>query len=357
VPLTIIVTLSFYFKSANFSIGGFSPFGFQGIQTAIASGGVMFAYLGLHPIVSVASEVKNPKRNIPIALIICIILATLIYTALQVLFVGAIPSSSIHGGWGQIQDKFSLPFKDIAVALGLGWLAIIVVLDAIISPGGNGNIFMNTTSRLIYAWSRTGTFFQQFAKVDGKTGIPRSSLWLTFGLAVFWTLPFPSWNALVNVCSVALILSYAVAPISTAAFSINAKDLHKPFTLKGSAIISPLSFIFVTFIVYWAGWKTISWLLGFQLLMAVLYIVFTKFRSQSEVSFAQQLKSAWWLIAYYVMMLLFCYFGSFGGGLGVLKDPYDLILIAIGALAIYYWAKYTGLPKAIIDHDEPSHKQ
>jgi amino acid transporter len=352
VPLTIIVTLSLHFKASNFTIGGFAPFGFEGIQGVISSGGVMFAYLGLHPIVSVAGEVKNPTRNIPIALIICIVLSTLIYTALQVLFIGSIPASSIHHGWAHIQSEFPLPFKDIAVALGLGWLAVIVVMDAVLSPGGNGNIFMNTTSRLVYAWSRNGTFFQQFSKVDRKTGIPRSALWLTFALSVFWTLPFPSWNALVNVCSVALILSYAVAPISIAAFNVNATHLHKPFKLKGGSVIAPISFIFVTYIVYWAGWNTISWLLGFQILMFIVYLVFTKFRKKSEVSLKQQLTSAWWLLAYYVMMLVFSYFGSFGGGRGVLTAPLDLILIAIGSLAIYYWAKYSGLPKAIIDEDD-----
>ena len=127
VPLTVIVTLAFYFKSGNFTMGEFAPGGFDGIQAAIATGGVMFAYLGLHPIVSVAGEVKNPQRNIPIALVICIILAALIYTALQVLFIGAIPSDMIKGGWSGIQDKFSLPFKDIAVVLGLGWLATLVI--------------------------------------------------------------------------------------------------------------------------------------------------------------------------------------------------------------------------------------
>jgi amino acid transporter len=142
--------LAFYFKPGNFSVEGFAPFGVQGIQAAISTGGVMFAYLGLHPIVSVAGEVKNPQRNIPIALIVCIVLAAIIYTLLQVLFIGSIPTNMLSGGWEKIQGEFALPFKDIAVALGLGWLATIVVLDAILSPGGNGNIFMNTTTRLVY---------------------------------------------------------------------------------------------------------------------------------------------------------------------------------------------------------------
>ncbi|UNL82886.1 APC family permease [Priestia koreensis] len=355
VPVTIIVVLAFHFKSGNFTVQGFAPFGFDGIQGAISTGGVMFAYLGLHPIVSVASEVKNPQRNIPIALVLCIILAAVIYTALQVLFIGAIPTDMISsGGWTSIQDKFSLPFKDIAVVLGLGWVASLVVFDAILSPGGNGNIFMNTTARLVYAWSRNGTLFKTFSKVDKATGIPRSSLWLSLGLSIFWTLPFPSWNALVNVCSVALILSYAIAPVSAATFSVNAKGLEKPFKLKGMNIIAPISFIFASFIVYWSGWKTISWLLGSQLIMFVVYLIFAKYVPTDKVKLPQQLKSSWWLVGYYIVMLIISYIGSFGGGKGLIDTPVDLIIIAIVSLAIFFWAKYSGLPKAMIDNDDES---
>lgn len=95
VPITIIIVLIFHFKSQNLSVEGFAPFGFTGIQAAISTGGVMFAYLGLHPIVAVAGEVQNPKRNIPIALIICIIVSTIIYTVLQVTFIGAIPAKRL----------------------------------------------------------------------------------------------------------------------------------------------------------------------------------------------------------------------------------------------------------------------
>lgn len=347
----------FHFKAANFATGDFSPFGFAGVQASISTGGVMFAYLGLHPIVSVASEVKNPQRNIPVALIICIIVSACVYTILQVVFIGAIPTDMLDHGWKAIGKEFSLPFKDIAVLLGLGWLATLVVLDAILSPGGNGNIFMNTTSRLVYAWARNGMLFRVFKKVNKPTGIPRPSLWLSFGLAVFWTLPFPSWDALVNVCSVALILSYAIAPVSAAALTVNAKHVEKPLKIKGMAVIAPISFIFASYIVYWSGWNTVSWLLGSQLVMFVIYWACKKFVPTDKVPFAQQLASAWWLVGYYMMLLIFSYLGNFGHGLGVLRTPYDLILIAVGSIAVFYWAKYTALPEAVIDYDEKKEEQ
>jgi amino acid transporter len=168
--------------------------------------------------------------------------------------------------------------------------------------------------------------FKVFAKVNKSTGIPRPSLWLSFALAVFWTLPFPSWDALVNVCSVALILSYAIAPVSAAALNVNAKQLNKLLQIKGMAVIAPVSFVFASYIVYWSGWNTVSWLLGSQLVMFAVYCVDVKKSvPKDDVSFAQQLKSSWWIVGYYVMLLILSYLGSFGNGVGLLRTPVDLI--------------------------------
>ena len=174
---------------------------------------------------SVASEVRNPQRTIPIALILSILLSTLIYVLLQLAFIGSIPTDMLAAGWHDVSKAFSLPYRDIALALGVGWLAVMVVADAMISPSGCGNIYMNATPRVVYGWAKTGTFFKVFTRVDEASGIPRAGLWLTFGLAIFWTLPFPSWEALINIVSAALVLSYAVAPVSVAALRRTAPDL------------------------------------------------------------------------------------------------------------------------------------
>ncbi|MFP3617651.1 aspartate:proton symporter, partial [Paraburkholderia sp. SIMBA_050] len=76
-------------------------------------------------------------------------------------------------GWHDVSKAFSLPYRDIALALGVGWLAVMVVADAMISPSGCGNIYMNATPRVVYAWAKTGTFFRVFTRVDEASGIPR----------------------------------------------------------------------------------------------------------------------------------------------------------------------------------------
>ncbi|KQL52885.1 aspartate:proton symporter [Heyndrickxia shackletonii] len=350
VPALTIVVLLTQLKSANFTIHGFAPSGFFGIESAISTGGVIFAYLGLTPIVSVASEAKNPQRTIPIALILSVVLSTIVYVLLQVAFLGSIPTNMLTGGWSGVGKEFSLPFKDIAAVLGLGWLVYFIVSDAIISPSGTGNIYMSTTPRVVYGWARSGTLFKIFTKVDEKSGIPRPAVWLSFILSVFWTLPFPSWEALISVVSAALVLSYAIAPIAAASFRRNAPDLPRPFYLKGMVILGPLSFIIATLIVYWSGWKTISWLLGSQIVMFIIYLFFKKWVPTKTVSFKQQVKSSMWLVFYYASIIVISYFGLFGGTEAI-KHPWDLLIVVVISIITYYWGSRTGLPKAVFDDD------
>lgn len=348
VPLLVIGVLFTFFKPANFHSQGFAPFGLSGIEMAVSAGGVIFAYLGLTPIISVASEVKNPQRTIPIALILSVLLSTAIYVLLQVAFLGGVPTEMLANGWAGISKELALPYRDIALALGVGWLAYLVVADAVISPSGCGNIYMNATPRVIYGWAQTGTFFKIFTRIDEKSGIPRPALWLTFGLSVFWTLPFPSWEALINVVSAALVLSYAVAPVCVAALRRNAPDMPRPFRVKWMSVLGPLSFIIAALIVYWSGWNTVSWLLGLQIVMFVVYLLCRRLVPTQHVSIAQQVRSSAWLIGFYAVTMVLSKLGSFGG-LGVLSHPFDTLVVAACAMGIYYWGAATGVPAHLVE--------
>ena len=351
VPTLIIVVLLSQLKGANFQVEGFAPFGIAGITSAITTGGIMFAYLGLQPIIGLAGEVRNPQRNVPIALIASTVLSAIVYVLLQVAFIGSIPTDKIGGSWASVADKFSLPYYDIATILGFGWLAFLVTSDAVVSPSGTGNIFMSTCSRVVFGWARNGTLFRVFSRINERTGIPRPALWLTLGLSIFWTLPFPSWNALVTVVSSALIFTYAVGPISAYALRRNAPEMPRPFYLKGIGLIGPLAFVVASLILYWAGWQTLSWLLGVQLLMFVVYLLVKNWVPTDRVSLAQQVKSSWWLVAYYAVMLVLSYLGSFDG-INLLKSPWDQILVALVSVGVYYWGGRTGLAQPIVDEDE-----
>ena len=337
VPALVALLLLGHLRPGNFTAHGFMPGGGAGIEAAISTGGIIFAYLGLTPIVSVASEVRDPQRSIPFALIASVLLSMLVYVLLQAAFVGSVPLALIAGGWAGLDGRLALPFHDIAVALGLAWLGTLVVADAIVSPGGTGNVYMSATPRVLYGWAQGGGLPRRMASLDPSSGVPGPALWLTFALAVFWTLPFPSWQALIGVVSSALMMSYALAPVSAAALRRTAPALPRPFRVRGFSLIAPLSFVIASLIVFWTGWAVLSWLLGVQLLACAGFAAVRRRRGAAAL-----LRHALWLPAWLGGLLLLSWLGSVGGT-GAIAHPLDDALVASFALLVFAWGARSGI--------------
>ena len=104
VPMATILIVALFasggMHGSNFhAADGFNPYGVKGILLAIPLSGIVFAYLGFEQADQLAGESKNPKRDIPIAVIGSIILGLIIYILLQLVFLLALPSSSIGAKW------------------------------------------------------------------------------------------------------------------------------------------------------------------------------------------------------------------------------------------------------------------
>ncbi|MGC8488703.1 MAG: APC family permease, partial [Clostridia bacterium] len=69
--------------------GGFMPYGFEPVLTAVAVGGIIYAYSGPRSAMSVAAEGSNPKRDVPFALLASVGFALVLYTGLQIAFLVA----------------------------------------------------------------------------------------------------------------------------------------------------------------------------------------------------------------------------------------------------------------------------
>ncbi|HEY3520672.1 MAG TPA: aspartate:proton symporter, partial [Rhodanobacteraceae bacterium] len=165
-------------------------------------------------------------------------------------------------------------------------------------------------------------------------------------------------SAMINVVSAALVLSYAVAPITTAALRRNAPDLPRPFRVRGFAVLGPLSFAIAALIVYWSGWNTVSWLLGVQIVLYAVYVPYRAWRSEDPGAVARDVRASLWLIVFYWLMIAASWLGTFGGT-AFIGSPWDSILAAVIALAVYRWGARAGLP--ISEHglsaeDEDTHE-
>ncbi len=151
IPVVTIIVLLFKFHGSNFSAGGgFMPYGIKALFGAIPSAGIVFAYLGFEQADQLAAEIKDPQKNLPRAILLATGIGIVIYVMLQVVFIGAMPTSELTKGWAGISntDILAGPFAGLAGIVGLGALAIVLRIDAFISPFGTGLMYQTSSSRV-----------------------------------------------------------------------------------------------------------------------------------------------------------------------------------------------------------------
>jgi amino acid transporter len=358
IPVLTIIVLLFKFHPSNFGAGGgFMPFGIKALFAAIPSAGIVFAYLGFEQADQLAGEIKDPQKNLPRAILIATIIGIVIYVMLQVVFIGAIPHNLISGplGWAGIPKTNEIaigPFAGLAGVVGLGWLAILLRLDAFVSPFGTGLIYQTSTSRVGYGLGRNRYYPQLFTRVD-RNGVPWFSLIIAFAFGLLFLLPFPSWHSLVGLVTSASVLMYAGAPLSLAAFRGQVPEAPRPYRLPAAAVIAPLAFVFSNLLIYWSGFEVL-WKLAIAIVIGYVLIgTFMYFDPQRP---PLDWRSAQWLPVYLIGMGIISWQGQFSGqssktplaptNTGNLPFWWDMLVVAAFSLAIFYWAQATKLSRA-----------
>ena len=351
IPVITIIILLFKFHGGNFSSHGFNSYGWKALFAAIPSAGIVFAYLGFEQADQLAGEIKNPQRNLPRAILLATFIGIIIYCMLQVAFIGAMPSSQIAHGWAKISDPNILagPFAGLAGIVGLSALAVVLRIDAFVSPFGTGLMYQTSSSRVGYGLGRNRYFPQVMTKVD-KNGIPWVALIVAFVAGLFFLLPFPSWHSLVSLVTGASVLMYAGAPLAMGAFRRQVPEADRPYRVPAGGVIAPLAFIIANMLIYWSGFETV-WKLGVVIIIG--YVLIAICMAFDENRPPLDWKSAQWLPFYLIGIGIISWQGQYSGGavaapLNTNHIPFwwDMLVVAAFSLVIYYWAMATRLPKA-----------
>jgi len=350
--LVIVAFLATSFHGSNFTSQEFMPSGWHGVFEAIATSGVVFSYLGFRQGIEFAGETDNPRRNVPIAVVGSVLLAGVIYVALQFAFIGALDPSLLDHGWSSLsfENDFG-PLAAIASLIGLGWLAVVLYADAIISPADTGLIYTTATSRISYAMAKNGNAPQGLARTTNR-GVPLISLFVTFVVGLIVFLPFPSWQQLVGFITSATVLSFATGPLVLGALRKSLPEAERPYRMPGGHVMAFLAFWAANLVIYWSTWP-VDWklfvavLIGFALL-PVYHLTGT------ELPPLDLRSGATWMLPWLGGLALISYLGNYGGR-GVLTFGTAVPIIFVFSLAIYALAMWSRLsPEEMERHIEAS---
>lgn len=157
----------------------FMPFGVEGLMATI--GLVFVSYAGLTQIASVAEEVKNPNRNIPLAMILSLLTATVIYVLGVYVMVGLLEPEALRNDYTPVATAAIEFFDWFPGDTGL----ILVVIAAIAAFASTGNAGIMSAARYPLAMARDRLIWERFSSV-GRFSTPTISIVVTsVGMIVF----------------------------------------------------------------------------------------------------------------------------------------------------------------------------
>jgi len=370
--LVVLVLLGLSAHPGNLtSFGFFVPGpsgGLHAVLAAVSEGGVIFGLLGFEQAVQLGGESANPSRDLPIAVLGSLGIGVVLYTMIQLVFLLSVsPASLLHlGGWTHLGGDVALgrsPFLTICGILGLSWLALIVRVDAVLSPAGAALIYQTTSSRLLYGLARNGYVPRRLEQRTARAKVPWVAIAVTTTVGILFLFPFPSWSKLVSVCTTATIMMYASTPLSLAALRRSLPGPLRPFRLPAARIMAPAAFACANLIVYWAGWGVYTTLM-LTLVLWLLVSGVTMVLGLGERQPSADLGALVWLAPYLVGMAAITYLGNFGheamadglgpfagvavGAIGWLPADVDLAVVVAFSLVIYALAVSRRLPEATV---------
>ena len=228
---------------AHFHRGNFHPFaphGIKGIGAAASS--IFFSYIGIDAVSTAGEEVKDPRRTLPLGVILSLLIVTGLYILVALAAVGAQPWTSFAG-----QEA------GLAVILhnltGATWPSVVLSLGAIASIFSVTLVVLYGQTRILYAMSCDGLLPAFFRRVDPVSRVPRQNT-LVVAAAVALLAALVPLDVLVNLTSMGTLMAFATVSAGVIILRVKRPELPRGYATPFYPLL-PLASVAFCFYLIW----------------------------------------------------------------------------------------------------------
>lgn len=159
-------------------------FGQAPVDIVSTAGLVIVSYMGLTKVASVAEEVRDPERNLPLGMFLAFATAIVVYTVGTIIMVGVVSADTLALNGGDLT-----PVATVAVVLGGPWGRIVVTGAAVLAFSSVANAGIMSASRYPLAMSRDNVLPRFFSKIQAG-GAPVRAIYTTVALILLFVVLF-----------------------------------------------------------------------------------------------------------------------------------------------------------------------
>jgi len=178
----------------------FAPNGVEGVLKGVSA--VFFAYIGFDALSTTAEECKNPRRDLPRAMILSLVICTVLYITLALVLTGMVSYTKLDVG-----DPLAFVFG--AEGANIPWVAGIIAVSAVIALATVFLVFQIGQPRLWMAMSRDGLLPKIFSSIHPKFKTPWFATIIT-GIVVAIPALFMNLTEVTDLASIGTLFAFVV---------------------------------------------------------------------------------------------------------------------------------------------------
>ncbi|MBC2905199.1 amino acid transporter [Streptomyces cupreus] len=246
------------FKSGNYE--DFMPLGMAGVSAAGAT--LFFSYIGFDAASTAGEEAKNPKKDLPRAIMLSLIIVTALYILVAAVAVGAWNWTKFEGS----EASLAAIMNDVS---GQTFWGTLLALGAVISIASVVLTVLYGQTRILFAMSRDGLVPKALGKVDAKTGSPRLNTVIVSLFCGVLAAVIPL-GKLVDATSIGTLFAFALVNIAVIVLRYKRPELERTFKVPFGPVLPILGFAFCAYNMF--SLDTVTWVVfGFWMAAGLVF--------------------------------------------------------------------------------------
>ncbi|MER7010011.1 amino acid permease [Saccharopolyspora sp. NPDC000359] len=233
------------FNSENMT--PFAPYGFAGIS--VGASAVFFSFIGFDAASTAGEEARNPKRDLPRAIILSLAIVTAIYVLVAFAAVGAVGVDVLSGSNASLATA-------LRIVTGQGWASVVLAFGAVIAIASVVLTVLYGQTRILVSMSRDGLMPSMLSKVNQRAVPARNTL--VVGVVVALLAAVVPLNQLAEATSIGTLVAFSLVNVGVLVLRRTRPELPRSFRTPLMPWIPLLGLALCVYLIF--GLDAITWL-------------------------------------------------------------------------------------------------
>lgn len=280
--LISLIVIYIVFGVSQIDLDLFKPFISKDISSIFITAGFIFiSFGGLLKVSSIAEEVKNPKKNLPLGIISSVIAVTFLYVMILIVTIGTLEPNKLISSYTPVADSARI----IMGSPGF----IIISIASLLAFITTANAGIMAASRYLLALGRDDLLPKGISKISKKFHTPIFSIIIT-GVVIYTSLLLPL-EGLIKIASTIILSSYVLTNLSVIILRESKMINYQPsFKAPFYPWLQLFGIIIFSYFIFDLGLDAIEVIILFLIGSFLVYFIYGKKKGKREYALLYLLK-------------------------------------------------------------------